>query len=83
MTPELVSQLAVGAVMGLLYWSLNRNVALLDGHIRSMVAKVDELHKTETGLQLKVAELTVRVQHTEAMLARIEIDLERLREVRG
>lgn len=79
MTPELVSQLAVGGVMALLYWSLSRNVASLDSHIKSMSAKLDDLHRAETAMQVRVAELAVRVQHTEAMLAGIEVELEKLR----
>lgn len=79
MSPELLAQLATGGVTALLFWSLNRNVATLDGHIRSMAAKIDDLHKAETVMQVKVAELAIRVQHTEAMLAGIEVELEKLR----
>jgi type II secretory pathway component PulJ len=79
MTPEVLSQLAVGAVMGLLYWSLNRNVSALDEHIKAMAAKVDDLHRAETAMQVRVAELSVRMQHTESMLAGIELELEKLR----
>ena len=79
MSNELLAQLATGAITGLLFWSLNRNVATLDGHIRTMSAKVDDLHRAETVMQVKVAELAIRVQHTEAMLAGIELELEKLR----
>lgn len=79
MSPELLAQVVTGGVTALLFWSLNRNVATLDGHIRGMAAKVDDLHKAETAMQVKVAELGVRVQHTEAMLAHIEVELEKLR----
>ena len=79
MTPELASQLAFGGVMSLLYWSLNRNISALDEHIKAMASKVDDLHRAETVMQVKVAELAIRVQHTEAMLAGIELELEKLR----
>lgn len=76
---ELLAQLVTGGVTALLFWSLNRNVAALDEHIRTMAAKVDDLHRAETAMQVKVAELAIRVQHTEAMLAGIELELEKLR----
>jgi hypothetical protein len=65
--------------MSLLYWSLNRNISALDEHIKAMASKVDDLHRAETVMQVRVAELAIRVQHTEAMLAGIELELEKLR----
>lgn len=79
MSSELLAQLVTSAVTGLLFWSLHRNVSALDEHIRTMAAKVDDLHRAETVMQVKVAELAIRVQHTEAMLAGIELELEKLR----
>lgn len=65
--------------MGLLFWSLNRNITGLDASLKDVASKVDALHKAETVMQVKVAELAIRVQHTEAMLAGIELELEKLR----
>lgn len=83
MTPEVVSQLAVGAVMGLLYWSLNRNLVSLDSTLKDMAAKVDALHKAETAMQVRVAELAIRLGHVEALVANTEVELQKLREARG
>jgi predicted nucleic acid-binding Zn-ribbon protein len=86
MSAEILSQWAGTAAIGLLVWSLKRNVDGLDkrmdsieGRIGSMASKVDELHKAETAMQVRVAELSVRMQHTESMLAGIELELEKLR----
>lgn len=79
MSAELLAQLVSGGVMALLAWSLNRNLSSLDASIQGVAGKVDELHRAETAMQVKVAELGVRVQHTEAMLAGIEVELEKLR----
>lgn len=67
----------------MLAWSLNRNLSALDETIKDVAGKVDTLHKAETAMQVKVAELAIRVQHTEAMLAGIELELEKLREARS
>lgn len=82
MTPELLSQWAGTAVMGLLFWSLNRNVAALDAKLGDMANKVDSLHRAERDVSVRVAELSIRVQHTEAMLAHVELELAKLREAR-
>ena len=79
MTPEVVSQVAIGGVLGLLYWSLNRNIASLDTAIRGIASKVDDLHRAETQMQVKVAELSVRLGHVEAMVAATEVELQKLR----
>lgn len=82
MTPELVSQWAGTAVMGLLFWSLNRNVAALDVKLGDLGSKVDALHRAERDVSVRVAELAIRVQHTEAMLAHVEVEMAKLREAR-
>lgn len=82
MSPELVAQAITGAVTTLLAWSLNRNISALDETIKGVAEKVDSLHRAETAMQVKVAELSIRVHHTEAMLAHIEVELEKLREGR-
>lgn len=68
--------------MGLLFWSLNRNVAALDAKLGDMANKVDSLHRAERDVSVRVAELSIRVQHTEAMLAHVELELAKLREAR-
>lgn len=68
--------------MGLLFWSLNRNVAALDAKLGDMASKVDSLHRAERDVSVRVAELSIRVQHTEAMLAHVELELAKLREAR-
>ena len=83
MSPELIAQAITGGVTVLLAWSLNRNLSALDETIKDVAGKVDTLHKAETAMQVKVAELAIRVQHTEAMLAGIELELEKLREARS
>lgn len=83
MSPELIAQAITGGVTALLAWSLNRNLSALDATIKDVAGKVDTLHKAETVMQVKVAELAIRVQHTEAMLAGIELELEKLREQRS
>jgi hypothetical protein len=55
----------------------------LDATIKEVAGKVDSLHRAETAMQVKVAELSIRVQHTEAMLAHIEVELEKMREGRA
>jgi hypothetical protein len=82
-SPELVAQAITGAVTALLAWSLNRNISGLDATIKEVAGKVDSLHRAETAMQVKVAELSIRVQHTEAMLAHIEVELEKMREGRA
>jgi len=82
-SPELIAQAITGGVTVLLAWSLNRNLSALDETIKDVAGKVDTLHKAETAMQVKVAELAIRVQHTEAMLAGIELELEKLREARS
>ena len=82
MSPELISQFLSSTVLALLFWSLQRNISAIDGHIKAMAEKVDDLHRSETAIQVRVAELSVRVQHTEAMLAGIELELTKLREAR-
>lgn len=76
MSPEVLSQLAVGAVMGLLYWSLNRNVATLDGKLDGLAVKVDALTATDNQMQVRLAELHVRLMH-------VELELAKLRDARG
>jgi hypothetical protein len=83
MSPELVAQAITGSITALLAWSLNRNISSLDATIKDVAGKVDQLHKSETLMQVKVAELAIRVQHTEAMLAHIEVELEKLRGIRA
>lgn len=82
MTPELLSQWVGTVFMGLLFWSLNRNVAALDVKLGELAGKVDSLHRAERDVSVRVAELAIRVQHTEAMLAHVELELEKLREAR-
>ena len=81
MSPELLSQWAGTAVVGLLVWSLGRNVAAVDAKLSEMSGKVDALHKSERDIQVRVAELSVRVTHTEAMLANVEVQLAKMRGV--
>lgn len=76
MTPEVLSQLAVGAVMGLLYWSLSRNVAAIDGKLDGLAVKVDALTATDNQMQVRLAELHVRLMH-------VELELAKLRDARG
>jgi allophanate hydrolase subunit 1 len=82
MSPESIASLLPSSVLALLFWSLSRNVAAIDSRLKDMAVKIDDLHRAETAMQVRVAELAVRVQHTEAMLAGIEVELEKMRESR-
>lgn len=66
-----MSQLAVGAVMGLLYWSLSRNVAAIDAKLDGLSSKVDALTATDNQMQVRLAELHVRLTHVELELAKL------------
>ena len=72
MSNELLAQLVTGGVTALLFWSLNRNVATLDGKLDGLAAKVDTLTATDNQMQVRLAELHVRLTH-------VEVELQKLR----
>lgn len=72
MSNELLAQLVTGGVTGLLFWSLNRNVATLDAKLDGLAVKVDALTATDNQMQVRLAELHVRLTH-------VELELQKLR----
>lgn len=71
MSNELLAQLVTGCVTGLLFWSLNRNVATLDSKLDGLSEKVDVLTATDNQMQVRLAELHVRLTHVELELAKL------------
>lgn len=72
MTPELLSQWAGTAIVGLLVWSLSRNVVAVDKKLDGLAVKVDSLTVTDGKMQVELTELRVRLTHVEVELQKLQ-----------
>lgn len=79
MSPELASNFVFGAGIGLLAWSLRRNLANLDTKLDGLTAKVDLMATADKQTQVRLTELDVRLNHVEDELAAVKTTLNELR----